>query len=52
MASYDRNGDGRVCIKTMWGDDLNPNAHWYRFGLDLLGSPVEQFLPRDNNSGA
>lgn len=52
IGTYDRNGDGSVCIKVMWGDDLNPNSHWYRFGLELLGSPVEQFLPRDNNSGA
>lgn len=50
--SYDRNGDGLVCIKVMWGEDLNPQSHWYQFGVDLLGSPVEQFLPRDNNSGA
>jgi hypothetical protein len=50
--SYDRNGDDLVCIKTMWGDDLNPNSHWYQFGVDLLGGPIEQFLPRDNNSGA
>lgn len=52
VAGYDRNADGTVCIKIMWGDDLNPNAHWYRVGLELLGSPVEQFLSRDNNSAA
>jgi hypothetical protein len=52
VRGYDRNGDGAVCIKTMWGEDLNPNSNWYRFGVEMLGSPVEQFLPRDNNSGA
>ena len=52
LGGYDRNGDGSVCVKIMWGDDLNPNSHWYQFGVDLLGSPIEQFLPRDNNSGA
>ena len=40
---YDRNGDGSICLKTQWGDDLNPNANW--FG-------VFQFLPRDNTAAA
>jgi hypothetical protein len=40
---YDRNGDGSICLKTQWGEELNPNAHWYG---------VEQFLPRDNTSNA
>jgi hypothetical protein len=52
VASYDRNADGSVCIKTMWGEALNPQSYWYQVGIDLLGTPVEQFLPRDNNSGA
>ncbi len=40
---YDRNGDGAICLKTQWGDDLNPNSNWYG---------VYQFLPRDNTSNA
>ena len=40
---YDRNGDGSICLKTQWGEDLNPNANW--FG-------VFQFLPRDNTANA
>ena len=49
---YDRNGDGSICLKIMWGDDLNPNAHWYGVGIDLLGTPTEQFLVRDNTANA
>lgn len=52
LAGYDRNGDGYVCLKWMWGDALNPNSHWYRVGMDILGSPTEQVLSYDNNSGA
>jgi hypothetical protein len=52
LDSYDANMDDAVCVKIMWGEDLNPNSHWYRFGIELLGSPIEQFLPRDNNSAA
>lgn len=40
-AVYDRNDDDSVCVKTMWGEDLNPKSHWY--GISL-------FIVRDNNS--
>lgn len=40
---FDRNGDGSICLKTQWGEDLNPNSNWYG---------VYQFLPRDNTSNA
>lgn len=49
-ATYDRNDDGAMCIKTMWGEDLNPNSHWYKVGLEVLGSPTQLFVIRDNNS--
>lgn len=49
-ATYDRNGDDAVCVKTMWGDDLNPNSHWYRVGLELIGEPTQMFIVRDNNA--
>jgi hypothetical protein len=40
---YDRNEDGSLCMKTMWGEDLNPNSPW---------QGVLQFLPRDNSANA
>ncbi len=48
----DRNGDGSLCLKIMWGEDLNPNAKWYRVGIDVLGTPTEVFLARDNTANA
>lgn len=48
----DRNGDGSICLKIMWGEDLNPNSHWFGVGIDVLGTPLEQFLPRDNRANA
>jgi hypothetical protein len=51
-ATYDRNDDDLICVKTMWGDDLNPNAHWYKVGVDLLGAPTVMYLPRDNTASA
>ena len=37
---YDGNGDGSICMKTIW-EDLNPKSHW---------SGVLSFIPRDNNA--
>jgi hypothetical protein len=48
IATEDTNNDGDVCLLVMWGADLNPKSHWYKVGLELLGSPVEQFFVRDN----
>ena len=28
-ANDDTNGDGLICIRRAWGEDLNPNSHWY-----------------------
>ena len=50
VESYDRNGDGDVCLLVMWGEDLNPNSHWYLVGIEILGTPTEQYLVRDNNA--
>lgn len=44
----DKNGDGSICIKQIWGDDLNPNSYWYTRGPD--GSPTVNTIPRDNNA--
>ena len=52
LAGFDRNGDGDLCIKISGGDDLNPNSHWYRVGVEVLGSPTMFFIPSDNNRGA
>ena len=41
LAAYDANGDGMLCAKWMWDEELNPNANWYG---------VVQLLPRDNNA--
>jgi hypothetical protein len=48
----DRNGDGYVCLGIQGGEDLNPNAHWYRVGVELIGSPAELFIYTDNHRGA
>jgi len=49
---YDRNGDGSICMKTMWGEHLNPNSHWYLVGIEILGTPTQQFLASDNSANA
>ena len=52
-AVYDRNDDGSICLKTQWGDDLNPNSKWYLLGIDLgFGTGVTQYHPRDNTANA
>ena len=52
LAGYDRNGDEMLCLKWMWGDALNPNSHWYKVGVDVLGAPAVQVFAYDNNSAA
>lgn len=49
---YDRNGDGDICLSITQGEELNPNAHWYRLGVELIGSPAELYNYTDNNRGA
>jgi hypothetical protein len=51
-STEDRNNDNMVCMKTMWGDHLNPNSHWYRVGVALLGTPTIMYLLRDNTANA
>ena len=51
-ATYDRNGDDMVCVKTMWGEDLNPKSKWYIVGVDLLGAPTIMYVLRDNTANA
>jgi hypothetical protein len=44
-AGEDPDGNGFVCVKHMWGWDLNPNSHWYGLGFELgLNEPVHQIL--------
>jgi hypothetical protein len=46
---FDRNDDGLVCARVQVSDN-NPNAHWYRVGIEVLGEPT-QFLTVKDNSG-
>jgi hypothetical protein len=46
----DTNGDDWVCVKYGWGEDSNPNSHWYRLGLELLGEPTLAMMVHDNNA--
>ncbi len=39
---YDRNGDGSICLRTIW-EDRNRKSNWYGALL---------FIPRDNNANA
>jgi hypothetical protein len=50
VESADKNGDGDVCLQVMWGEALNPNSHWYLVGIEILGSPTEQFFVHDNRA--
>ena len=52
VATYDRNDDDDVCLLVMWGEDLNPNSHWYKVGMELLGSPTEQYFVHENTANA
>ena len=51
-ATFDKNGDDMMCVKTMWGEGLNPNSHWYIVGVDLLGAPTILYQLRDNTANA
>jgi hypothetical protein len=51
-ATFDKNDDDNICLKIHWGDDLNPNSHWYKVGVELLGSPTIDYILRDNNANA
>lgn len=49
IAPLDANSDGSLCVKQIWGDELNPSSHWYRVGMDLLGRPVVANYIRENS---
>ncbi len=42
-------GDGWVCMKTFWGDHLNPKSHWYKVGMELTGSATISYLTEPDN---
>jgi hypothetical protein len=48
----DRDGNGRVCLKEQWGDELNPRSHWYRLGMAILGEPTHAFIVHDDTASA
>jgi len=44
----DKDGDGDICVKQLWGYDLNPNSHWYHLGFEVgLNEPVHVLLVKD-----
>jgi hypothetical protein len=45
---YDKNGDDKVCGLERGGDELNPNSHWYRLGIEMIGEPVHFISIKDN----
>jgi hypothetical protein len=44
--------DDVVCVKEQWGEALNPNSHWYRVGVAVLGEPTHAFHVKDNTANA
>lgn len=52
LGGLDKNDDGDLCLLRLWGDDLNPNSHWYKVGIELFGSPVIANYVRDNTAAA
>ena len=42
VASLDKNGDGLICLATLWGQNLNPNSHWALIEADLLSPPATE----------
>jgi hypothetical protein len=53
FAAEDKNADGLVCVTLLWGDKLNPNAHWALIYADYLSGPTatEAFRISDNRTG-
>jgi hypothetical protein len=43
LGGLDKNDDGDLCLKRIWGEDLNPRSHWY---------PVIANYVRDNTAAA
>jgi hypothetical protein len=43
LGGLDRNGDGDLCLKRIWGADLNPKSNWY--------GTIANYL-RDNTAAA
>jgi hypothetical protein len=41
--------DDGLCMKLMWGWDLNPKSHWYQLGVNSpLNEPVHLMLIKDD----
>ena len=52
VESLDENGDGLICVATVWGQNLNPNSHWALIEADLLSPPaIERWAFIDNHMG-
>lgn len=50
LAPINKNGDDSICLKVK--TFTNPNSHWYKVGIEILGSPTEFMNPIDNNANA
>jgi hypothetical protein len=46
-ALVDRNGDGLACTTVKVFD--NPNSHYYKLGIEVLGEPTQKLGILDNN---
>lgn len=52
MKAQDKNGDGMLCVAEIWGEELNPNAHWATYWGALLNPPETQVtVVFDNHMG-
>lgn len=52
LDGYDVNNDDFICLKVLAGEQLNPNSHWYRVGMEVLGFPAPLFIFVDNPANA
>jgi len=52
LAGDDADGNGFVCIKTQWGEALNPNSHYALLGNALIGEPTWSFVVHDDRANA
>jgi hypothetical protein len=51
VAPFDRNDDGLMCSRVLVSDN-NPNPHWYRLGIEVLGEPTQSLTSKDNSGNA
>lgn len=52
LSGDDKDGNGFVCVKTQWGEALNPNAKYARLGQELIGEQTWLFIVHDDRANA